>query len=84
MSEKTLLSMAEAAEMVGLTRPTFYRKVEELDISVIEESGKKQVDVSELIRVFGSDFKLNNKAESKSSENLSADKKTSKETSEDI
>ena len=35
MSEKTLLSMAEAAEMVGLTRPTFYRKVEELDISVI-------------------------------------------------
>ena len=84
MSEKTLLSMAEAAEMVGLTRPTFYRKVEELDISVVEESGKKQVDVSELIRVFGSDFKLNNKAESKASENVSVDKSMSKAPSEDI
>ncbi len=75
MSEQTLLSMSEAAQMVGLTRPTFYRKVDELGISINEEGGKKRVDVSELIRVFGNDFKFTNDS-SKSSKSMSADKPT--------
>lgn len=50
--------MTEAAEMVGLKRPTFYRKIDELGISTIKENGRQRVDVSELIRVFGSDVKL--------------------------
>lgn len=77
MAEKTLLSMSEAADMVGLTRPTFYRKVEELGISLNEDSGKKKVDVSELIRVFGNDFKLQKEPMSKMSAGPSMDKNIS-------
>lgn len=87
MSEKTLLSMSEAAEMVGLTRPTFYRKVEELGISIVEDNGKKRVDVSELIRVFGTDVKINKERKeevSKTSNNASTDKKSRTEDDEDI
>ena len=87
MSEKTLLSMSEAAEMVGLTRPTFYRKVEELGISIVEDNGKKRVDVSELIRVFGTDVKINKERKeevSKTSNNTSTDKKSRTEDGEDI
>lgn len=75
MSEKTLLSMSEAAQMVGLTRPTFYRKVDELGISINEDGGKKRVDVSELIRVFGNDFKMNSEP-SNTSKNMSMDNAT--------
>ena len=75
MSQKTLLTMTEAAEMVGLTRPTFYRKIEELGISLVEEKGKKRVDVSELIRVFGTDVKLNADKASNVSKKPSTDKK---------
>jgi len=67
MSTETLLSMSEAAEMVGLTRPTFYRKVEELGISTTDKDGKKKVEVSELIRVFGSEVKMNREDVSKKS-----------------
>ena len=67
MSTETLLSMSEAAEMVGLTRPTFYRKVEELGISTTDKDGKKKVEVSELIRVFGSEVKMNREEVSKKS-----------------
>ena len=48
MVTTTLLSMTEAAEMVGLTRPTFYRKIKELSVSTVTEDGKRKVDVSEL------------------------------------
>ncbi len=65
MSTETLLSMSKAAEMVGLTRPTFYRKVEELGISTTDKDGKKKVEVSELIRVFGSEVKMNREEVSK-------------------
>lgn len=87
MSEKTLLSMSEAAEMVGLTRPTFYRKVEELGVSIVEDNGKKRVDVSELIRVFGTDVKIHKERKeevSKTSNNASTDKKSRTEDDEDI
>ena len=87
MSEKTLLSMSEAAEMVGLTRPTFYRKVEELGVSIVEDNGKKRVDVSELIRVFGTDVKIHKERKeevSKTSNNASTDKKSQTEDDEDI
>lgn len=67
MSTETLLSMSKAAEMVGLTRPTFYRKVEELGISTTDKDGKKKVEVSELIRVFGSEVKMNREEVSKKS-----------------
>ena len=75
MNSKTLLSMSEAAEMVGLTRPTFYRKVGELGISVTEDNGKKKVDASELIRVFGSDVKVKREGAS-TAPKMSVDKKS--------
>lgn len=59
MSDETLLKMSDAAEMVGMTRPTFYRKVKELNISTVtDNNGRQKIDASELIRVFGSDVKI--------------------------
>ena len=61
MAKSNLVTMAKAAELVSMKRPTFYRKVKELKVSttVDDTTGKKMVDVSELMRVFGDDFKLN-------------------------
>ena len=82
MSAQTLLSMTEAANMVGLTRPTFYRKAKYLGLSTVTDQGKRKVDVSELIRVFGSDVKIrqknDNSTDRASNEKLS---KLSKSTS---
>lgn len=51
--------MPDAVQMARLTRPIFYREVKKLDVSINEDGNKKRVDVSELIRVFGNDFKIN-------------------------
>ena len=77
MREPTLLNMTEAAEMVGMKRPTFYRKVKEKGVSTTIDGGKQKVDVSELIRVFDSDLKLNNK-QSGTSERSNTESKSSK------
>ena len=87
MTEKTLLSMSEAAEMVSLTRPTFYRKVKELGVSIVEDSGKKRVDVSELLRVFGTDVKIHKEEKndvSKTSKDASTDNKKQNSNDDDI
>lgn len=61
MAKSNLVTMAKAAELVSMKRPTFYRKVKDLKVSTTIDgtTGKKMVDVSELMRVFGDDFKLN-------------------------
>jgi len=82
MRTQTLLNMTEAAEMVGMKRPTFYRKVKEKGDSTTIDGGKQKVDVSELIRVFGSDLKLNNK-QNGTSERRNTESKPSKTVSTD-
>lgn len=48
------VTISKAAEMVGVTRATFYRHIERKNISVHkDEDGNPKVDVSELIRVYG-------------------------------
>ena len=56
MSTETLLTKAEAARMLGIKRPTFYRHIEDKGISVVkdEKTGREKIDISELIRVYGS------------------------------
>ena len=78
MAKSNLVTMAKAAELVGMKRPTFYRKVKELNISTTmdDTTRKKMVDVSELMRVFGDDFKLN-QSEQKPMSKASMDKEGS-------
>ncbi len=49
-----ILTMRQAANAVGVSRSTIYRKIEEgiLSLTTIPD-GAKGVDTSELIRVFG-------------------------------
>jgi len=92
MSEETLLKMSDAAEMVGMTRPTFYRKVKELNLSTVtDSSGKQKIEASELIRVFGTDVKIRkdkditpNKEKEKDVSILSMDTKKSVHGMDDI
>lgn len=92
MSEETLLKMSDAAEMVGMTRPTFYRKVKELNLSTVtDSSGKQKIEASELIRVFGTDVKIRkdkeitpNKEKEKDVSILSMDTKNSVHGMDDI
>jgi hypothetical protein len=49
------VSISEAIRMVGISRSHFYKKyVNTNRISILVEDDKKLIDVSELIRVFGS------------------------------
>jgi hypothetical protein len=51
----TKISISEAIKMSGVSRSHFYNKyVNQGIISLIVEGNKKLIDVSELIRVFGS------------------------------
>ena len=76
MATSNLVTMAKAAELVSMKRPTFYRKVKELNVSTVldDVTKKKMVDVSELMRVFGDDFKLNQN-EQQTASKVSTDKK---------
>lgn len=76
MTNKNLVTMAQAAEMLEMKRPTFYRKAKKLSLSTEKDSitGKKMVDVSELMRVFGSNLKLKTDSQNSLS-NVSTDKK---------
>lgn len=51
-----LLSISEASRMVGIkSRSTFYRHIEKKGISTIkDDDGNPKIDISELIRVYGS------------------------------
>lgn len=49
------VTITQAAKMAGISRSYFYKKyVTTGNISVVSENNKKLIDVSELIRVFGS------------------------------
>ncbi len=48
------VSISKAATMAGVTRATFYRHIEKKGITVEKDSaGNPQIDVSELIRIYG-------------------------------
>jgi hypothetical protein len=54
-----LVSISKAADMVGITRATFYRHVDRKGISIQKDGdGNPKVDVSELIRVYGDKVRL--------------------------
>lgn len=49
-----LVSISEAIKMAGVSRATFYRYMETGKISIqVDGRGKKSVETSEIIRVFG-------------------------------
>lgn len=53
------VSISKAADMVGVTRATFYRHIEKKGISINkDDDGNPRVDVSELIRVYGQKVKM--------------------------
>ena len=48
------LSVRQAAEQVGVSRQTMFRKIKDGSISAtVDHNGQKQIDSSELLRVFG-------------------------------
>ena len=49
-----LLNLTQAAEAVGITRKTLYSHIDKGLVSVTRQQGKRYVDVSELIRHYGS------------------------------
>ena len=51
---KNLLNLTQAAEAVGITRKTLYSHIDKGLVSVTRQQGKRYVDVSELIRYYGS------------------------------
>jgi hypothetical protein len=54
MALQTQVNISQAAEMVGVTRATFYRHIERKGISVTkDDDGNPLVDVAELTRVYG-------------------------------
>lgn len=51
---RNLLNLTQAAEAVGITRKTLYAHIDKGLVSVTRQQGKRYVDVSELIRHYGS------------------------------
>ena len=51
---KNLLNLTQAAEAVGITRKTLYAHIDKGLVSVTRQQGKRYIDVSELIRHYGS------------------------------
>lgn len=51
---RNLLNLTQAADAVGITRKTLYSHIDKGLVSVTREQGKRYVDVSELIRHYGS------------------------------
>lgn len=52
--DMTQLSISDAAKRVGVTRQTIYKKVSNGELSATtDRRGNKQIDVSELLRVYG-------------------------------
>lgn len=51
----TQLTVRQAAEQVGVSRQTMFRKIKDGSISAtVNHNGQKQIDSAELLRVFGS------------------------------
>lgn len=51
---QNLLNLTQAAEAVGITRKTLYSHIDKGLVSVTRQQSKRYVDVSELIRHYGS------------------------------
>lgn len=51
---RSLLNLTQAADAVGITRKTLYSHIDKGFVSVTRQQGKRYVDVSELIRHYGS------------------------------
>lgn len=51
---QNLLNLTQAADAVGITRKTLYSHIEKGLVSVTRQQGKRYIDVSELIRHYGS------------------------------
>ena len=51
---RNLLNLTQASEAVGITRKTLYSHIDKGLVSVTRQQGKRYVDVSELIRHYGS------------------------------
>ncbi|ENM8060700.1 TPA: helix-turn-helix domain-containing protein [Klebsiella pneumoniae] len=51
---QNLLNLTQAAEAVGITRKTLYSHIDKGLVSVTRQQGKRYIDVSELIRHYGS------------------------------
>ena len=50
----TQLTVRQAAEQVGVSRQTMFRKIKDGSISAtVDHAGQKQIDSAELLRVFG-------------------------------
>jgi len=49
-----LLNLTQSADAVGITRKTLYSHIDKGLVSVTRQNGKRYIDVSELIRHYGS------------------------------
>jgi hypothetical protein len=59
------VTISKAADMIGITRATLYRHIEKKGISVVkDDDDNPKIDVSELIRVYGSKVKIDNNTSS--------------------
>jgi len=50
---KNLLNLTQSADAVGITRKTLYSHIDKGLVSVTRQNGKRYIDVSELIRHYG-------------------------------
>lgn len=67
------VSISKAASMVGITRATLYRHIKKKDISVGKDAeGNPKIDVSELIRVYGDQVRVDGKKPATPSSSLSS------------
>ena len=70
---QNLLNLTQASEAVGVTRKTLYSHINKGLVSVIKQGSKRFIDVSELIRYYGSvtlpEEKLSNVTQSQSKQN---------------
>ncbi len=59
MSNQTQLSISAAATALGIERSTLYRHIKDKPISVIKNNGAHpKIEASELIRIYGDQFKI--------------------------
>lgn len=73
--KKNKISVSNAAKMVGVSRATFYRHIDEKSITTEQDNrGNKVIDVAELIRIYGDSLKT--------LEDIEAAKKLKKDKSE--
>ena len=68
-----MLTITEAIKQSGIGRTAFYSKINKGLISVSVVNGKKAIDPSELVRVFGNDVQVENKVNSEEDLNKQAE-----------